>query len=170
MKILIVNDMDLYHASKRQLSMFHDVDILYSPFNHTSFSHMVFTLPEELFYADVTKERLPDIIMKSADDLLIQSADLHDVSNQVKKYDLLTKTVVQLCLKHLQKQTPQNIQDWEHFIAEINVRGNKIEDLLRLVLLNTVIGPDLSKILYGLGRPEVKRRLEAYLHNARNRF
>ncbi len=170
MKYIFISDNNLFQNAKKYHSKFKNTKLIFSPIYNISYSNVVFNSENLKFYADVTENRIQDIIIDNADDLLIQSSSLHDVSFQAEKYADETKKLINKVLDTLETRHYQTIEDFENLLKETNIITQKQKDRLRLVLINTTIGPRISELLFALSEKKVKDIFTNYLKKAKNRL
>lgn len=149
--------------------------LLESTFNGLDESYPVaFRVPDGIFYANVTEDRLRDVITGHADDLIIQSARFFSVDMKTyisePKYRIYVKDFLELLEDFSDFTSPYLVLEINQYITKIGIDENDLINPLKMALVKTTIGPSLPTLMDALGQKECIKRIKEYLRNYRYRF
>lgn len=135
---------------------------------------VVFRVPEGIFYHQVSKKRLEDVIAGHADDLIVQSARVFSV--EMKRYvsEPIYRKLVKEFFDILEDSTTFSsaylVLELNQFVKEHDISQDMIVNPLKMALIKTIKGPSLPVLMDALGKQECLKRIEEYLRNYRYRM
>ena len=130
---------------------------------------IVFTLPDMLFYQNVTKERLKDLLNHNAEDLIIDK-DIYDsnISQTYIETPIHCRTV-KLFRYHLEKFDDFSVSNLNHLIrifqTKYDIKGEHFFYPIRIALLDTLKGPNLAELIHHLGKETTVGLFDSYFKN-----
>jgi len=127
----------------------------------------IFTFPDLKMYGKVDKNRLEDIINHKAKGLEYNE-EIYSLED-IKKYsfDPMHRRTVKLFRWHLEKHDDMSLLGLEEIIRTFQIKydvyGNEFFNPIKVVLINTIKGPNLSSIINYLGKNSTMKVFDEFL-------
>lgn len=135
---------------------------------------IVFRVPDGVFYANVSEDRLGDVITDNADDLIVQTARIFNVEMKMFVSEPIYRKYVKDFLEIVEDLTdfssPYLTLEINQFITKLNIKESDLTNPMKMALIKTTTGPTLPVLMDALGKKECILRIKEHLYNYRNRY
>lgn len=133
---------------------------------------IVYSVTDEAFYGGVKEELLEEVLYGHSDELKIQTSRVFNV--EMKKYisNLKYRDIVKKFLSMIDDESNIELdikQLFSNFVVE-DMTKKEVEDVLKIALIKTVLGPDLTVLMEAYGIKEVVKRYQEFLKQYKFRF
>jgi len=175
MKTLIMCQGELSKKEKDVLAKHPNVQVVLTDCTELDESQpVVFKLPERVFYGHVSHDRLVDVIVGRADDLKIQTARLYNVEMGTYQSEPKYRKFVTKFKEELEElsefKAGQIRKEIKSFCAKHDLDDRDIVNPLKIALIGTTKGPDLSDVMELLGAKESFNLIDNFLSNYKYRI